>query len=324
MKAFVTGASGFLGSVLCRHLLEQGHEICALSRNSSVKAAPAGPVQWIVGDVLDYDSLLQGMEGVDAVFHCAAYLGFEGKRSADQIMLVNVQGTANVVNAALECAVPRLVHVSSIAALGRSENQLEEKDESAEWKRSKLNTIYAISKHLAEIEVYRAIAEGLDAVIVNPSLIMGPGKPGENTMQITEKLAARSLRFLPSGGTNVVDVEDVAAGIVRACEKGVTGERYLLAGHNLLWKDILGILSSALQVQPPTRRVGKNTFLVLSSLLEAVAAITRTKPILTRETARVASSVSYYNNSKAVSALGCTFRPFTETAARTAAAVKKA
>ncbi|MDA1029346.1 MAG: NAD-dependent epimerase/dehydratase family protein [Bacteroidetes bacterium] len=325
MKVFVTGATGFLGAVLCRQLLEQGYDVCAIRRATSTTLlgdTAAAKIRWVVGDVFDDEALLSGMKGADAVFHCAAYLGFEGTRSKDQIMQVNVQGTAEVVNAALESGISRLVHVSSIAALGRSEDQMGEKDESTEWNRSKLNTAYAVSKHLAEMEVQRGVAEGLDAVIVNPSLIMGPGKPGENTMQIAERLKARTLKFLPTGGTNVVDVEDVAAGMIRALELGKCGERYILSGHNMTWADILGTLSSALQVQPPARRVGKKTFIFLSGVLETVGLLTRTKPLLTRETARVASSLSYYNNSKAVTDLGCTFRPFDETAARIAAVLK--
>lgn len=325
MKVFVTGATGFLGSVLCRQLVEQDHEVCAIRRTNPAAGqenSHASKIRWVPGDVLDNESLLSGMRGADVVFHCAAYLGFEGTRSKDQIMKVNVQGTAEVVNAALESGVSRLVHVSSIAALGRSEDQLGEKDESAEWKRSKMNTTYAVSKHFAEMEVQRSIAEGLDAVIVNPSLVMGPGKLGENTMQIAEKLKARSLKFMPTGGTNVVDVEDVAAGMIRALELGKCGERYILSGHNMTWVDIIGTLSSALQVQPPKRLVGKKTFIFLSSVLETVGVLTRTKPILTREAARVASSLSYYSNSKAVTDLGYTFRPFTETATRIAAVLK--
>lgn len=325
MKVFVTGATGFLGSVLCRHLVELEHEVCAIRRTTPTAVqenSHSAKIRWVPGDVFDNEALLIGMQGADVVFHCAAYLGFEGTRSKDQIMKVNVQGTAEVVNAALESGVSRLVHVSSIAALGRSDDQMGAMDESTEWKRSKMNTTYAVSKHFAEMEVQRSIAEGLDAVIVNPSLIMGPGKPGENTMQIAEMLKARSLKFLPMGGTNVVDVEDVAAGMIRAFEHGKCGERYILSGHNMTWADILGTLSSALAVQPPKRRVGRKTFIFLSSVLETVGLLTRTKPILTREAARVASSLSFYTNTKAVTDLGYTFRPFTETAARIAAALK--
>jgi len=323
VKVFLTGATGFLGSVLAKQLVERGFDIRAIRRpNSSLDLIQPviDHIEWIEGDVSNYDSLAEGMQGTDGVFHCAAFLGFDGKRNTSQLHEVNVQGTANVVNAALETGISRLLHVSSIAALGRHEIQDQHLDETAEWKPSKMNTDYAVSKHHAEMEVQRGVGEGLDAVLVNPALVMGPGRKGENTMQIAEKLLSRSIPVLPTGGTNVVDVQDVAAGAISAFERGRTGERYLLAGHNMAWSEILGVLSDLLSVKPPTRRVNRTTLMVLATMFEVVGAITRTQPLVNRETARLSTSLSYYNNAKAVNELGCTFRPFSETAKRIAEA----
>lgn len=321
MKVFLTGATGFLGSVLSRQLLEDGHSIRALRRSSSRSDLIDGinhDIDWIEGDVLDPDSLEKGMIGVEAVFHCAAHLAFEGSRSEKQLMRVNVDGTANVVNASLCQSVSRLVHISSIAALGRVVNSIKCVDETAEWQRSRLNTAYGISKFRAEMEVQRGVAEGLDAVITNPSLVMGPGRKGENTMQIAEKLKSGSIPVLPTGGTNTVDVEDVASGIIRAYKYGASGERYILSGHNLMWSEILKTLADALGVNAPSRQVSPRFFYAISAIFEIAGRITGTTPLLTRETALLSSSISCYDNAKARQKLGCQFRPFSETAARIA------
>ncbi len=277
-------------------------------------------IEWIEGDVLDPESLERGMDSVDGVFHCAAFLGFEGKSSEKQLMRVNVDGTANVVDAALSKSIPRLLHVSSIAALGRVEGEEDCLDETAIWKASDLNTAYAVSKHRAELEVHRGIAMGLDAVIVNPSLVMGPGRKGENTMQIAEKLITGSIPVLPSGTTNVVDVEDVALGALNAFRLGKTGERYILSGHNLLWRDIVTQLARALDVEPPSRHVSRPVMMFFATISEFFGKVTRSTPLVTRETARLSMSISCYDNTKAKTELGCEFRSFDLTTARIASA----
>ncbi|MBT3448552.1 MAG: SDR family oxidoreductase [Bacteroidetes Order II. Incertae sedis bacterium] len=324
MNVFITGATGFLGSAITRMMVAAGHSVRALRRPTSNLDLLSGiedQLDWIEGDILDVEALAEGMQGIQAVFHCAAYVGFEGKSAEAKLNLINVQGTANVVNVAMDCNVDRVVHISSIAALGRSESTTDCLDESSEWTESSLNTAYAITKHQAELEVYRGVAEGLDAVIVNPSLIMGPGRKGENTMQIAEQVQDGKLPVLPSGGTNVVDVEDVAAGAVLALEKGRVGERYVLSGHNLSWATILQTLADALGVEPPRRQVSRRVLMIVATALEVIGTITRKNPLLTRETARLSTSVSCYRNNKALEELGCHFRPFNETAQRIASSM---
>ena len=176
-KIFVTGGTGFLGSYLLRYLIHKGYtDIRALKRSTSSMALlgdVAHLIEWIDGDILDVVSLQESMQEVQQVYHCAAIVSYESGQ-ADLMHEVNVVGTANVVNLALEMQVEKLVHVSSIAALGRS-GKSKLLDESAKWEQSKFNTQYAISKHRAEMEVWRGIAEGLNAAIVNPSVILGSG-----------------------------------------------------------------------------------------------------------------------------------------------------
>ncbi|MCH8961424.1 MAG: SDR family NAD(P)-dependent oxidoreductase [Bacteroidetes bacterium] len=257
MKTLVTGATGFIGSELTRQLLQEGVRVRILRRATSrldLLGEAAQHVEHVLGDVTDPPSLCEAMADVGQVYHVAAYVGLGGRRDHARLHRVNVGGTAHVVNAALEAGVERLVHTSSIAALGRPERPI---DETTEWHASSANTAYAVSKHEAELEVYRGIAEGLDAVIVNPSLVFGVGRPGENTRLIAERIRDGKIPATPGGGTNVVDVEDVAAGHRQAMRHGKTGERYLLGGENISWKTIFGTLAEALGVAPPRRARGK-------------------------------------------------------------------
>lgn len=325
MKVFITGATGFLGSALAKLCLDRGFEVKALRRPTSTNtnlAAAEAQIEWVHGDLDDTSLLAESFQGVDVVFHCAAFIGFDGVSSPALLHSVNVDGTANVVNAALEARVNRLIHVSSIAALGRILESSIQINEDAEWVESPLNTAYAVSKHRAELEIQRGVAEGLEAVIINPSLIMGPGKKGANTMQIAERIYRRKLGFMPIGGTNVVDVDDVALAALAAMENGVSGERYIIGGHNMMWREILPALAEAMHVPPPKRIISRRLLLVLASASETLSSVFRLGTKLTRDAARVSSSVNFYSNAKAISELKCGFRPFSETAKRIAEAVK--
>ncbi len=322
MKTLVTGATGLLGSELVRTLLANGHDVRILHRATSSLALlgdAAAEVERVVGDLSDPSLLMDAMEGVSSVFHAAAYVGFGGRRDWKRLYDVNVRGTALVLDAARAKGVERLVFTSSIAALGRSDAAFSQIDERANWEDSSANTAYALSKHLAELEVHRAIAEGLDAVIVNPALIFGLARAGENTRQIVESVRDRKLPGVPSGGTCVVDVKDVAEGHRLALERGRTGERYILGHENLSWREIIGVLADAFGVAPPRRTIPPALATFAAALSETVGRVTRTRPFLTLETARTSARTTFYDNSKAVEELGCTFRPFTETARRISA-----
>ena len=320
----VTGATGFLGSVLVRQLLEEDAPVRILRRSSSaldLLGDAADRVEHAVGDITDAASVREAMRGVDAVYHTAAFVGFGGASDADRLHAVNVVGTAHVVDSALAEGVGRLVQTSSQAAFGRPEKAVRVIDETAVWVPSKVNTAYARSKHQGELEVHRGIAEGLDAVIVNPSTIFGPGRAGENTMEIVDKVRHGSMPAAPAGGTNVVDVEDVAAGHRAAMARGVTGERYFLGSENLRWKTIFDTLADAFDVRGPRIVLPPPLALLAGSLSELAGTLTRSRPTLTRETARISAQFYQYDNTKAREELGITFRPFRATAERIAAAV---
>lgn len=318
----VTGATGFLGATLTRQLVAKGESVRILRREHSkldLLGEASQAVEHAIGDVTDYPAVRAATEDIRYVLHAAAYVGFAGKKDEERLTNINVHGTANVADAANEAGTERMVHISSIAAMGRIRSQTEIIDETASWIPSKENSAYAISKHLAEMEIHRAIAEGLDAVIVNPSIIFGPGRAGENTMAIVEKVRDGRVPAIPSGGTCVADVEDVASGIRAAMTHGARGERYILGGDNLMWAEIFGALAQALNVSLPRFTLNRSPAMAMAAVSETFARLAGRRPLITRETARTATATYRYNNRKSIEELGCSFRSFKETAERIAA-----
>lgn len=317
----VTGATGFLGSSLTRRLLKEGFDVRIFRRAGSKLDLLEGvnrDVEHAVGDVTDVIALGDAMNGIERVYHAAAYVGFGGRHERDRLMRINVEGTASVVNAAVKHRVRRLLHVSSVSAFGRPERPDGIIDEEAKWQQSSTNSVYAYSKYLAELEVRRGIAEGLDAVIVNPSLIFGVGRPGDNTRRIIDGIRRRRLPAIPSGGTNVVDVLDVVEGALRAMAGAETGERFFLGSENLSWDAVIGELAEAFGIDPPRFTLRPVLALALAYVSEGLSYLTRSEPLLTRETARTASKTYRYSNAKARVKLAWQPRPFAETAKRIA------
>lgn len=316
----VTGATGMVGAALTRRLVDEGARVRLLVRDDArlgLVGRAATRTERVHGDVTAPETLASVMQDVTHVVHAAAALGTGRPSDRELLHAVNVAGTAAVADAARAAGASRLVHVSSIAALGRTGTE-ERIDESSVWTPSPLNTPYATSKHLAEMEIHRAVAEGLDAVMVNPALVFGEAHRGENTQRIVEQVRDEQLPGVPPGGTGVVDVLDVVDGILRAMNAGKTGERYVLVAENLLWRDLLATLAGALGATPPRRLVPMPLARVLAVGSEAVARVTGTAPVLTRERVRQMQERYRYSAAKAERELGCTFRPFAETAARLA------
>lgn len=249
MISLVTGSTGFIGSHLCRALLERGHVVRAFHRASSKTVAIDGlAVEHHLGNVLDSDSLQAALRGVDWVFHAAALAAYW--RDSTSIVETTATGTANVLKAAREAGVRRLVYTSSVAALGVPQPG-ELLNEDSVFKYPPKQWPYGYAKHLAEREVLKAVKDGLDCVIVNPATVFGPGDLNRIAGALIIEVARRRVPVTTQGGMNVVHVADVVSGHLRAAENGQPGERYILGGENLPHREIIRLIAAELAVSPP-------------------------------------------------------------------------
>jgi dihydroflavonol-4-reductase len=256
VKVLVTGASGLVGSFVARELLAQGHEVKLLLRNTTIQSRlqySLEDCERVEGDILDVVSLGMAMFDCDAVVHCAGKVSFD-PRKKKEIMSTNVDGTSNVANTCLKLGIKKLVHISSIAALGRKPNQ-ERIDEKAQWEDSSLNSTYAKSKYLAELEVFRAGEEGLDFTILNPSIVLGPGDPTKSSTKLFSFIKKWPL-FFPSGSLNVVDVRDVAkvaASVLHISHR----DRLILNAQRLSYRDFYSLISQEAGLSAPKIAIPK-------------------------------------------------------------------
>jgi len=315
---FVTGGTGFLGSYLLRYLVTQDVQIRALKRTTSSMALVkdiVNQIEWIEGDILDVSCLMNAMKNVDQVYHCAAIVSFEQK-TFDTMMQVNVEGTANIVNIALKSKIKKLVYISSIAAIGRIKNQ-KNINEKTQWQASKINSQYAISKYLAEQEVWRGIAEGLNAAMINPSVILGSGFWKQGTGRIFLQVW-KGLRFYPIGGSGYVDVRDVAKISIQLMESDVHSERFIINGNNLSYKELFTTIAYALGKKEPTIKVAPFLQGIAWRVAWLISKLTRTNSLLTRESAALVAETFIYDNTKSIAQFNLTYTPIQNTIKETA------
>ncbi|HXB90806.1 MAG TPA: NAD-dependent epimerase/dehydratase family protein [Puia sp.] len=311
----VTGGTGFLGAYMIRELVEKGRVVRAIRHHSPVPFfMPPGiaeKVEWIEGDILDPMGLEEAMEGVDAVIHAAAKVSFAGK-DRKELIHINIEGTANLVNAALSKNIRRFIHVSSVAALGRTANG-ERVTEEKKWEDSRLNTTYSISKYYAEIEVWRGIGEGLSAVIVNPSTLLGYGDWNETSCAIFRNVY-NEFPWYTEGVNGFVDVSDAARAIVALLESDIVGQRFILNGDNWTFRKLFDTIAAALGKKQPTREA---TPLLAAAAwrVERIKSLFTGRPsLLTRESSRVAQSKTFFENGKILRQLpGFSFTPLEQT-----------
>jgi dihydroflavonol-4-reductase len=322
-KVFVTGGTGFVGAYLIRYLLQKGYKIKALKRAQSPMGLIAdiqNQVEWVEGDILDLPFLEKALKGVDQIYHSAAMISFDPKK-VQQMLKINIEGTANIVNIALELKIEKLVHISSIAALGRKEFQ-PNVDESIQWENSKENSNYAISKFKAEAEVWRGIEEGLNAAIVNPAVILGAGYWDSGSCKLFEKVA-KGLSYYPSGSTGFVDVRDVAKAAIAVMESTIVAERYILNGSNTSYQAFFVQTAQALGKSIPTKKAAAWLVSLLCKVEWLRSQIMQSDPLLTKETARTSQSTYYYDNAKIKKEFNYQFIPFEQTIKETAVAFEK-
>ncbi len=325
----VTGGTGIVGAHVLDALLTEGRSVRALLRKDSdasiVKRIlqhyhPDGAerfrrIQWVEGDLFDVDALREAMQGVEHLYHCAALVSFD-PRDADALQRANVVGTANVVDAALEAGVKRLCHVSSTASIGGGMDG-GTGDETKPFVQDKRSSGYAISKADAELEVHRGIAEGLDAVMVNPCVVIGPGQHGRSSMTMIDRVRKGS-RFYPGGTNAVVDARDVAMAMVRLINEGKTGDRYLLIGEEISYRQLFTLIAASNGKPAPSAKLPAWA-LELGWRAETVRTFFGGRPLITRNTARTASRIRHYDGSKAQRLLGMKFRSAEEAIANVAA-----
>lgn len=317
-KVFITGGTGFLGAYIIQNLVQKGCQVTALRRSDRlpffIDPVCLKKVNWIKGDLFDTEALREGMIDADAVIHSAAMVSLH---ASDRALLYknNEEGTANVVNMAVEVGIKRFVHVSSIAAIGRLESgALVTEDQ--KWDTERKTTYYAKSKYQAELEVWRGIAEGLNGVIANPSTILGYGDWDHSSCAIFKNVY-REFPWYTSGINGFVDVQDVAEAIVRLMNSDRQAERYIINAENWSFRDLFNAIADGFQKRRPSKKA--TPFLSgIAWRLEMLKSIfTRTRPLLTSESARVANSITRFNNEKLLDALpGFTFTPLEETIQR--------
>jgi dihydroflavonol-4-reductase len=304
----ITGATGFLGAELTRQLTKTGHKVRALKRESSVIPVVLENnqlIEWCVADINDLANLEDAFEGISQVYHCAALVSFNARDKYNMIR-VNIDGTSNVVNLCVEYNA-RLVHVSSVAALGEPKKgaQITEDDY---WEYNAHVHAYAISKYEGEMEVWRSIAEGLDAVIVNPSVIIGPGSGYQGTGAIF-KLVKKGLSYYTRGATGFVDVEDVAKSMIALMNSNISAERFTISAENVRYQEFFQKIAAGFAVKAPEKEA-KPWMMALAWRGAKLQSVFTGKPAsLTRDAAKSSLNESYYSNEKIKNAIGIQFKP---------------
>lgn len=321
----VTGGTGFIGSYLLRKLILDGYtHIRALRRKNSnwdLVQDIKDQVDWIEGDVLDVFALEDAMQGIQKIYHCAAVVSYD-PRDKKLMKKVNVEGTANVVNAALNAHISKMVYVSSIAAIGRNE-KTKIIHENLKWEKNSLNSTYAKTKYLAEKEVWRGMAEGLPAVIINPSVVLGSGHWKKGSTMIFYSIW-KGLKFFPQGSTGFVDVRDVVTLMVKMMNSNVTDARFIANGENWPFKKIFQLMAKSYSKKGPT--------IPVTPLLRSVAwriewfksMILRSRPMITKETSLLSMKSFLFDNTKSKEVFQFVYRPLEETIQETSKQLIKA
>lgn len=315
----VSGGTGLLGGHLLYALLQKGKKVRALYRSKKrldvarqiLGYYPNGAslfdcIEWVPCDLLDLPQLEAAMQGVSEVYHCAAMVSFR-QSDRDELIKINVEGTANIANLSLALGVSKFCHVSSIASFGRP---LRDKmvDERCEWDPEATHSDYALSKYLGEKEVWRNMEEGLNAVIVNPSTIIGSGNWASGSSALFGKVWS-GLSFYTDGENGFVDVRDVVDCMIRLMEKERFGEQYIVVGHNRPFRDILNHMAHALKKRPPKYRAGQWLSQLALGLETLRCALTGAAPVLTKNSVRIAQDKQRYSNKKVEETIQMNFRP---------------
>jgi dihydroflavonol-4-reductase len=320
----ITGGTGLLGSYLLHSLISDGIEVKALKRpESSLKTTrrifgymSVDPdrlfekIHWVVGDILDIHSLDEALEGVDYVYHCAAIVSFDPKEKA-KIIQANIDGTANLVNACIRHGIKKFCHVSSIAVLGRADND-GLTDEQSQWKPSRNNSTYAISKYGAEREVWRGAEEGLNVVVVIPSVILGAGEPTKSTVRLFHAIRKHS-RYYTEGMNGYVDVRDVVIVMRKLMESAISNKRYVVNSQNLTYRELFTEIALHCKTTTPQIKIPSVALSLAWRIEKLRSAISGKPPLVTEETVRSSLNTYRYSSDAVKKELNVEFIPIRQT-----------
>lgn len=305
----VTGANGFLGSWVTRALLAEGHQVKILVRKTSDLTELEGvKVEKLYGDVTDANSVQEAFKGAESVFHLAGLIAYK-RRDREPMERVNVTGTQNVVDACLDQGVRRLVHLSSVAAVGAGFTKDQILNESSSYNLGHLNLGYFETKRKSEEIVVNAFKQrGLDSVILNPSTVYGEGDARKGSRKAQIKVAQGKLKLVPPGGVSIIAVEDAVQGILSGWRKGRSGERYILSGENLLIKDAFAIIAKIAGQPAPNWQIPASLVRFIGKLDDVLALVGLEGPV-SDEAAWAATLYHWYDHSKAKKELDFNPRP---------------
>ena len=320
---FVSGGTGLVGAHLLYDLVSAGKTVKALKRPTSkvdwIKKifsyySPAyeqlfDQIIWVEGDLLDYFCLEDALEGVHTIYHCAAMVSFHGD-DHDAMMTNNVKGTANLIDAAIHNKVSRFCHVSSIAALGKTQDGSEINEETY-WTPSKRKSGYSLSKFFSEMEVWRGIEEGLDAVIVNPSIIIGPGNWDIGSPKLFQSIF-KGLKYYTKGITGFVDVRDVVKAMTLLAEdpnfETIKNQRFILNAGNISYQDFFNRIADALNRPRPKNFASDMKLRIAWQMAQTASFFTGKRPVITRETVSGTNLNNNYSGDKIVKSIGFQYR----------------
>ena len=294
-KILVTGGAGLVGKELITQLLSKGESVVAIYNKTLLPDFNSPLLQQVQCNILDVAGLEEIMPGIQQVYHCAALVNFNPSKKRE-LFKTNIEGTANIVNAALNAGVKKLVHVSSVAALGRIREN-ETINETMNWTEETSNSNYGQSKYLGELEVWRGTGEGLEAVIVNPTIILGGGDWKSGSSQIF-KSVYEEFPWYADGVTGFVDVRDVAKAMITLMESNVSNQRFIISAENKSYRDVFNLIAKAFNKKPPHRAVTPFLAKVIWRLEAVKSLFTKKDPLVTKETAATALAIAKFDNSK--------------------------
>jgi dihydroflavonol-4-reductase len=313
----VTGGTGLVGAHLLLHLVENEASVRAIYRNSESlektkslfsiykKESLFKKIEWIQADIIEIPSLTKAFENINYVYHCAGLISFDPK-DEDLLRKTNIEGTANIVNFCIDFAVKKICFVSSIAALGDLKDTEKQISEETEWNPELYHSDYAISKYGAEMEIWRGQQEGIETVVVNPGLILGPGFLNQGSGLLFKRIA-NGFPFYSQGITGFIAIADVVQIMTRLMNNKTANERYILVAKNSSFREIFNTIADALQVRRPRFHATQLVVNIAYRIDWIVSTILRKKRTLDRNSAKASYSKNYYSNEKITAELNFKF-----------------